>query len=365
MAEVLKGWHSDPFGIHELRYFTMDGRPSRLVRDGGVQSSDPPPENMPFVASSDPSSLPPAPATGHPGSVAAQPPPDRPQIHHASADGALGMHGWGLTPGGDHQERDVARGEPTRLARDGGIESYHEPETKHAGESRQPLEMTLRPAEVQARAGSTSQTFTDAHQDFPRSANGTLTTSSNQGSIELLPSHSVSARNSWRKVVLVVVVAAGLAAGVISLILSTTNSNSPSLAACSLLTSAQAHGLLGQSGRIVEQSLRPRANGCDYSGFVPRPHSTATGMLVTLQQAPKDFPTSEILERGKVVKLDGQATYFVPGPMSPTVPVPKSTAQYFLLAVKDGHEVSIQVSASMPQQEAIAQRAMSLVLPEL
>ena len=33
MAEQLRGWHPDPFGAHELRYFALNGKPTRLVRD--------------------------------------------------------------------------------------------------------------------------------------------------------------------------------------------------------------------------------------------------------------------------------------------------------------------------------------------
>lgn len=50
MADTLKnaqGWYSDPYGYHKARWFS-DGRPTTLVRDDGVESSDPPPE-APFV----------------------------------------------------------------------------------------------------------------------------------------------------------------------------------------------------------------------------------------------------------------------------------------------------------------------------
>ncbi len=40
-----KGWQPDPYGIHELRYFTADGNPTRLVRDGGGWSNDEPPQD--------------------------------------------------------------------------------------------------------------------------------------------------------------------------------------------------------------------------------------------------------------------------------------------------------------------------------
>ena len=41
MAE-LHGWQTDPFGVHEQRYFSQ-GKPTKLVRDQGRESYDPPP----------------------------------------------------------------------------------------------------------------------------------------------------------------------------------------------------------------------------------------------------------------------------------------------------------------------------------
>ena len=37
-----EGWYDDPFEVHEHRWFS-DGRPTALVRDAHVESSDPPP----------------------------------------------------------------------------------------------------------------------------------------------------------------------------------------------------------------------------------------------------------------------------------------------------------------------------------
>ena len=42
VAGELRGWHPDPFNAHERRYFSMDGKPTRLVCDGGRTSHDPP-----------------------------------------------------------------------------------------------------------------------------------------------------------------------------------------------------------------------------------------------------------------------------------------------------------------------------------
>jgi hypothetical protein len=40
------GWRSDPFGLHEQRYFSQD-QPTKLVRDGTVEAYDPPPSETP------------------------------------------------------------------------------------------------------------------------------------------------------------------------------------------------------------------------------------------------------------------------------------------------------------------------------
>jgi len=37
------GWVPDPYGIHEFRFFSADGKPTRLVRDGEKKSYDEPP----------------------------------------------------------------------------------------------------------------------------------------------------------------------------------------------------------------------------------------------------------------------------------------------------------------------------------
>lgn len=42
MAGELHGWHPDPFGVHEQRYFSQ-GKPTKLVKDGATESYDAPP----------------------------------------------------------------------------------------------------------------------------------------------------------------------------------------------------------------------------------------------------------------------------------------------------------------------------------
>ncbi len=41
-----EGWYTDPYGLHEARWFSQ-GQPTRLVRDGDVESSDEPPAEAP------------------------------------------------------------------------------------------------------------------------------------------------------------------------------------------------------------------------------------------------------------------------------------------------------------------------------
>jgi hypothetical protein len=38
-----EGWYQDPFGVHEHRWMSR-GQPTKLVRDGGSESYDPPPD---------------------------------------------------------------------------------------------------------------------------------------------------------------------------------------------------------------------------------------------------------------------------------------------------------------------------------
>jgi hypothetical protein len=43
MPPELRGWQRDPFGVHEFRFFSDDGKPTLLVRDGDTKSYDKPP----------------------------------------------------------------------------------------------------------------------------------------------------------------------------------------------------------------------------------------------------------------------------------------------------------------------------------
>jgi hypothetical protein len=44
--QPLEGWFTDPYAVHEARWLS-DGRPTKLVRDGEVESYDEPPPGAP------------------------------------------------------------------------------------------------------------------------------------------------------------------------------------------------------------------------------------------------------------------------------------------------------------------------------
>jgi hypothetical protein len=71
----LRGWNRDPFGIHEYRFFSDDGKATLLVRDGDIRSYDKPPnyDQLPPLEQlqQEPTIAPPAPA---PAPAPARPP---------------------------------------------------------------------------------------------------------------------------------------------------------------------------------------------------------------------------------------------------------------------------------------------------
>lgn len=72
MEGQLQGWYRDPYGRYELRYFS-EGRPTNLVRTGGVESVDAVPPGDPLSAEAQYASPPPYP----PGAFVSDPPPRR------------------------------------------------------------------------------------------------------------------------------------------------------------------------------------------------------------------------------------------------------------------------------------------------
>ena len=84
-VRVVQGWHSDPFGVHEARYFSADGQPTKLVRDRGAESYDEPPSGADEVAAAM-------------ARISAAPEPPR-------ADASLGAYPYGPASGRDPGRR--------------------------------------------------------------------------------------------------------------------------------------------------------------------------------------------------------------------------------------------------------------------
>ncbi len=61
MVDQTTAWRPDPYGAHELRFFSADGKPTLLVMDGGKTSYDRPPKTEPAPAPEPPSTPEPAP----------------------------------------------------------------------------------------------------------------------------------------------------------------------------------------------------------------------------------------------------------------------------------------------------------------
>ena len=99
------GWEADPFGLHELRYFSQ-GEPTRLVKDGKVEAYDEPPASG--VRHTTPAAVPAAPGApaphlspprqASPRDVAAAPPAPPPPLPRRDVAPPLP----GPTPGEPH-----------------------------------------------------------------------------------------------------------------------------------------------------------------------------------------------------------------------------------------------------------------------
>jgi hypothetical protein len=46
VSDQLEGWYTDPYALHEARWMS-EGKPTKLVRDAGVESYDEPPDEPP------------------------------------------------------------------------------------------------------------------------------------------------------------------------------------------------------------------------------------------------------------------------------------------------------------------------------
>jgi hypothetical protein len=112
MTTKMTGWHTDPFGRHQLRYFSLDGRPTRLVSTAGKTSHD-------QVAGSP--RWPVGAAEASPTPVA----PHLPLRDSTAASSRALQRGWRSDPFGRHEARYFSLdGKPTRLVSDAGKTSH-------------------------------------------------------------------------------------------------------------------------------------------------------------------------------------------------------------------------------------------------
>jgi hypothetical protein len=136
VADQSTSWQPDPFGAHEFRFFSADGKPTLLVMDGGKTSYDRPPTTRP-PAAPEPSSTPGSeapPAAPFARSPLAPPPtvvdPDEvatgPSTHSTQADAEDSVADRGRprtaapTPtyfADDRSAQGVERGKPEPLSR--------------------------------------------------------------------------------------------------------------------------------------------------------------------------------------------------------------------------------------------------------
>jgi hypothetical protein len=145
VAEERKGWRPDPFGLHELRYFSMDGRPTRLVRDGDVLSHDPPPGHALFiddvgaarVTRRQPAPIPtseesdPAAGSSGPNDTSNDTPPieivETPHAESVATSDPRSRDGWRPDPFGRHEFRYFRGGQPTAYVTDSGSRVREDP----------------------------------------------------------------------------------------------------------------------------------------------------------------------------------------------------------------------------------------------
>ena len=128
--------------------------------------------------------------------------------------------------------------------------------------------------------------------------------------------------------------------------------------ACSLLTSTQKQALLDNPPTVRSESGLPGTSGGEtVCTVVPWPiasRSTVTSLFVVLRPAPDTFPTAVDRRVGTAVPVGGLTAWWIPTPEAhvPGAGVPASA--YSLVATKDGHLVSVEVTTAQdPERRAV------------
>jgi hypothetical protein len=146
-VEHTTNWKPDPFGTHELRFFSADGRPTLLVMDGGKRSYDKPPVDQSErpgtrdQVNSDPSMPePPVSNAAHPPPASsAAPTPDRTPLSTPHEIGGAQVSVSAVAPTSDATERHPQDADPIPMSAElfdtSAVDrplsgtGYHEPET--------------------------------------------------------------------------------------------------------------------------------------------------------------------------------------------------------------------------------------------
>jgi hypothetical protein len=123
MSEERRGWLPDPFGLHEQRYFSLNGKPTRLVRNGGRTSHDEPPS----LAIVPPRSIGVMPVSPLSTRVESVPPSPAGEFTSIAPVLPASRHGFVLEPIELDGGNDCPRGDLTQRVRIGEAEDCAEP----------------------------------------------------------------------------------------------------------------------------------------------------------------------------------------------------------------------------------------------
>jgi hypothetical protein len=263
--------------------------------------------------------------------------------------------GWNIDPYGLHEHRYFSGGLPTRLVRDGGQESYDEPPDypPPAVDPGSPIGPPHSPVAVPTRVetgtvGVDETTYVDDQR---------------------------SHRSPWlRRMVPLLGCAAALALIVALIVALVPGSGPPQRSACSLLTKAEANALLGYpatSQHIPVGKLEAGLSSCSFGpsatelrGMQRNPPSliqSYRSLQLTIRTAPPGFPTTALRKIATPVSVGGSTAWWyslLPGGG------PASGSAHSLSAVKNGYEVSVQMTTT-GQAEDIDRRAMADILQRI
>jgi hypothetical protein len=270
--------------------------------------------------------------------------------------------GWNIDPYGLHEHRYFSGGQPTKLVRDGGRESYDEPPDSPPPVVQpdpvnpvSPMEPQLSPVALATRPDVGTALVNEAPPVDDRP----------------------SPPSPRRRLVPLLACALGLGLIVALVVVLIPGSGPPpQRSACSLLTSTEASALLGYRAATPHNPAGNLGAGMDSCSFGPsasemrelehHPQSfeqSYKSLQLTIRNAPTGFPSNAFRKFATPVSVDGQTAWWASLQPVP-VPGPSSSSSHALLAVKDGQEIMIQLTTT-GQAEAIDQRAMAESLPRV